>query len=131
VISPAVVRWASSSDNFAVTVAQECPTPHTVELTLTMTDAAMNTWESVSSSTVNSVRVISGHVRSNTGATPIANATVYCSGSVNGSVTTNTEGEYTMAVIDGAYLLHVESDDYLPTTPVEVTTPPGSVLDLN
>ena len=122
---------SSSPDSFIVNISSNCPTPHTANFTLTMTGGESNTWESTFLITINSVSQISGNVISFTGSDPVPDAVVYYFGPVNGSDTTDAEGNFNFSVVDGSYSLYVESRDYLRSDTAVVTTPPSTFVEFS
>lgn len=115
-----------------LTVQSDCPTPHTATVSCEMRDSRDSTWTSTFTITVYTSSQISGHVRTLTGGTPVAGATVSFTGPLSGSVTTDASGAYLFGGIDGTYTITVTADGYLASAPLSVTIPPAvSGIDFN
>ncbi|MBN1578830.1 MAG: choice-of-anchor D domain-containing protein [Chitinispirillaceae bacterium] len=111
-------------DDMTVSIASDCPTPHTIQFTLTAHDNATGEWTSEFSITVYTSSQVSGYVRTLTGGNPIAGAAVSFTGPLSGSVTTDASGYYLFGGIDGTYSIVAAADGYLQSSPVSVTIPP-------
>jgi hypothetical protein len=114
---------AVSLNNYTVLINQSCPTPRTVTCTLTVT-SGLNVWKSTLTLNVLTSSSFSGVVRAFTGATPLANATINCSGPMNATITTDATGAFSGGLIAGTYTVYASANGYLNSTPVTMTFPP-------
>ncbi len=110
-----------ASDTCTIQVAADCPTPHTVDFTLSITDSASGSWTDSFSLPVYTSYQISGTVTRD--GAPLANAVIEYRGPLLGTFLTAADGTYMFGVIEGTYLLTAKKDDYLPTEDVEITVP--------
>ena len=117
---------APGLDTYSIAISSACPTPHTVPLELSITDAGGNSWTSSFSITVYSSSRVSGRVTTLTGDNPVVDATVNYSGPLTGTVQTGADGSYLFGGIDGTYSVTVTHPDFLPSDTTEVSIPPDA-----
>ena len=114
----------SPSGAFRLQIPSNTATPLALVLRFTTTDNQNHTWSADTALTVYTRSTLNGRVTALTGGAPIAGATVsLTSASPVRTTTTNTNGDYTLAVLDGAHTLRVTASGYNASAPLAVTTP--------
>lgn len=117
---------STGTNPFRIRIAADTVTPHPVTLRLVTTDAGGGSWTSEVQMTVLTTSSITGRVTALTGGAGIRGALVSYSGSAIGSVTTSTDGSYTLKVTDGIYQVRASAAGYNPSQAVAVTVPPNA-----
>ena len=97
-----------------------------ITLVFTHTDSASRTWTSQSTLTVAGTHTLSGKVTLLTGGKPLKGAVVSYTGPVTGSVTTATNGTYSVRLPDGTYTISARLAGYEASPPQQVTVPPAA-----
>ncbi len=119
-----------SIDGASISISSSCETPALIPIRTVFTDSEQNTWESTFELPVYTSTSIKGMVTTISGNNPIAGAKVGYTGTKSGEVTTDSEGNYSIRVIDGTYELTISAEGYLPEVSEPISVPPD-VEDLN
>lgn len=115
----------NASTPFIVHIGADVSTPFSFTLRVTSTDTAGHSWTNDASFTVLTRSTVSGRVTAVTGGAGIGDAVVSYSGPSSGSVTTASDGTYSLALTNGTYALSVAASGYNPATGTQVTVPPS------
>jgi subtilisin family serine protease len=106
------------------TVGAAVATPTQAGFTLTVTDAAQDSWVSHHPLEVHTSSTVSGRVTSVADGQPVTTALVSWSGPVSGSVNVDASGGFSFVAIDGTYSVNAAAPGFVSLASVAVTTPP-------
>lgn len=122
------VTAISNAAVFSLQVDSATVSPSPFRVTFVMQDAGGGAWTSVYDHAVYTSGSLSGRVTRSFG-TPLAGATVYYDGTISGSVTSDSNGWYSVGLVDGSYTVHAELDGLAGGDTVQVEMPGRERVD--
>lgn len=114
----------TGSVSYLADVASDTPTPHGIWMDLSIHDGTGRAWTNKVSLEALTSSQVRGTVTKD--GMPLEGAMVTLIGPMAVSRVTGSDGTYLAGVVDGTYSVAASKPGYLSTTPVSITTPPGT-----